>query len=89
MSRLPVNSRCRARVFPNRPLPLIGSDFVTSLSPAGVSPESIATSIANPGTFWVGACVNAVIGEVNMLEQDVERYGMAPIFVRGETDEVR
>ena len=23
------------------------------------------------------------------LEQDVERYAMAPIFVRGETDEVR
>ena len=29
------------------------------------------------------------VPNLKTLEQDVERYGMAPIFVRGETDEVR
>ena len=29
------------------------------------------------------------VPSLETLEQDVENYGMAPIFVRGETDEVR
>ena len=41
----------------------ICTDFVSSLLPNGTSPESCPVSIATAGTYWVGACVDAVSGE--------------------------
>ena len=41
----------------------IGTDAVSSLAAGGSSPESISVSIGTAGTFFVGACVDAVSGE--------------------------
>ena len=41
----------------------IGSDPVSSLASGATSPESASVSIAQTGTFWVGACVDPVAGE--------------------------
>lgn len=41
----------------------IASDEVVSLSPNGTSLESSSVSIGTAGTYWLGACVDPVIGE--------------------------
>ncbi len=41
----------------------IGTDFVTSLSPGGQSPESATVTMPSAGTYWVGACVDEVSNE--------------------------
>ena len=43
---------------------LLGTDAVSALSPNGTSPENLPTTAPNTdGTYWVGACVDAVSGE--------------------------
>ena len=43
---------------------LVGTDAVSALSPSGSSPESISlTAPSNSGTYYYGACVDAVSGE--------------------------
>ena len=42
----------------------IATDAVASLAPGGTSPESASVAApATPGTYWIGACVDAVAGE--------------------------
>ena len=43
---------------------LVGTDSVSALSPSGSSPESISlTAPSSSGTYYYGACVDAVSGE--------------------------
>ncbi|MEE4376150.1 MAG: CARDB domain-containing protein [Candidatus Competibacteraceae bacterium] len=42
----------------------LGTDPVSGLSPNNSSPESLSTTAPNnPGTYWIGACVDSVSGE--------------------------
>lgn len=41
----------------------IGTDPIPSLSPGGSSSPSTLVSISSAGTYWLGACVDAVSGE--------------------------
>ena len=44
----------------------VGADTVVALAPSGTSPESIVSRApARAGTYYYGACVNAVSGESN------------------------
>ena len=48
----------------------IGTDYVASLSAGVTSPESISLSApASDGTWWIGACVDAVAYESNTTNQ--------------------
>jgi len=47
----------------------IGTDIVASLAPNGIDDETESVSISEGGTFWVGACVEAVVGESDTSNQ--------------------
>ena len=40
-----------------------GEDTVVGLSPGNFESHSISRTISNPGTYWVGGCVDSVAGE--------------------------
>ncbi|MEM1188388.1 MAG: CARDB domain-containing protein [Pseudomonadota bacterium] len=45
------------------------TDPVRSLAPGGTSPESDAQTAPTPGTYWIGACADAVSSETNTSNQ--------------------
>jgi hypothetical protein len=48
----------------------LGTDAIAGLAPGANSAQSLpATAPASPGTFWVGACADAVAGEFNTANQ--------------------
>ena len=48
----------------------IGTDYVVSLAAGGTSPENISLNApASDGTWWIGACVDAVANESNTGNQ--------------------
>ncbi|HEB60950.1 MAG TPA: hypothetical protein ENJ06_03900, partial [Phycisphaeraceae bacterium] len=48
----------------------IGTDYVAALTPGGTSPENISLNApATDGTWWIGACVDAVANESNTGNQ--------------------
>ncbi len=48
----------------------IGTDYVAALAPGGTSPESIGLNApASDGTWWIGACVDAVPHEYKTANQ--------------------